>query len=149
MATPYQEVYDAFLAKILDDEWEDWGTDAEAEARRAEDWRQILESAIPWFKFPRVSLERNSEGFVNTLSSEEIQILATYMKCEWLNRSILTWDNIKPLYTERDFSPANLLDKLKNSLELEQKNAHNLESNYYRSIKGKPFNYSKLASRTV
>jgi hypothetical protein len=30
--------------------------------------------------------------------------LATYMKCEWLNRTILTWENVKPLYEERDFS---------------------------------------------
>ena len=43
-------------------------------------------------------------AFVEELTSEEIQILATYMKCEWLNRSIMTWENVKPLYEERDFS---------------------------------------------
>ena len=42
------------------------------------------------------------------------------MKCEWLNRSIMTWENVKPLYEERDFSQANLLDKLKNTLESER-----------------------------
>jgi hypothetical protein len=33
------------------------------------------------------------------------------MKCEWLNRTILTWENVKPLYEEKDFSQANLIDK--------------------------------------
>jgi hypothetical protein len=73
----------------------------------------ILEAALPWFKFPRVSLEHDDEGFSGDLRPVEIQIIANYMKCEWLNRCILTWENVKPLYVERDFSQANLLDKLK------------------------------------
>ena len=107
--------------------------------------RQLLESAIPWFKFPRISLERDNEGFKEELSNEEIQIIASYMKCEWLNRCIMTWENIKTLYEERDFSQANLLDKLGETLERERNNALKLESIYYRSIKGKPFKYRKLA----
>jgi hypothetical protein len=138
--TEYGVVYDAFLARILDDEWGNW-TQEETE----EDLHQILECAIPWFKFPRNSLERNEEGFINDLTSEEIQILATYMKCEWLNRSIMTWENIKPLYTERDFSQANLLDKMNKTLEYERKTAQKLEGNYYRSIKGSPYKYGKWA----
>ena len=69
------------------------------------------------------------------------------MKVEWLNRSIMTWENVKPLYTERDFSQANLLDKLEKMLEAERAKAHELESIYYRSRKGKPFDFSKLATR--
>lgn len=138
--TPYDKIYDAFLSKILEDEWENW-TEEEVRA----DLQLILEGAIPWFKFPRFSLERNEEGFLADLSSEEIQILATYMKCEWFNRTILTWENIKPLYEERDFSQANLLDKLGQRLEKEQKTAKQLENIYYRSIKGKPYQYSKWA----
>ena len=138
--TSYWKVYEAFLAKTLEDEWGEW----EIEQTEA-DLFQLLESAIPYFKFPRVSLERNEDGFVEDLGSEEIQILSTYMKCEWLNRSILTWENVKPLYEERDFSQANLLDKLKSTLEAERLNASKLEGFYYRSIKGKSFKYSKLA----
>lgn len=139
--TSYDTVYDAFHVRILEDEWENWLIE---EAER--DWRLIMEAAIPWFKFPRVSLARDDSGFSGDLSSEEVQIIANFMKCEWLNRCILTWENIKPLYTERDFSPANLLDKLKNTLESERKYAEKMESIYYRSVKGKPFNYSKLAT---
>lgn len=140
--TPYQTIYDAFLARILEDEWD---TDGWTEAEKQEDWRQLLDMAIPWFKFPRTPLTRNEDGFINDLSSEEIQILANYMKCEWLNRSILTWENVKPLYVERDFSQANLIDKLKALLEQTRATTKEMESNYYRSRNGRPFSYRNLA----
>lgn len=138
--TPYQKVYDAFLVKMLEDEWVNW-----TEEEFSQDLKGILEGAIPWFKFPRISLDRDDNGFINDLDNEEIQILACYMKCEWLNRTILTWENVKPLYEERDFSQANLLDKFNQLLEAEKYNALKLERIYYRSIKGKPFKYSNLA----
>ena len=138
--TPFNKVYDAFHARILEDEWAQWMYE-EAE----QDWRQILENAISWFKFPRVSLEHDDNGFIDDLTQAEIQVLADYMKVEWLNRCIMTWENVKPLYAERDFSQANLLDKLGSALESERKSARERESIYYRSRNGKPFDYSKLA----
>lgn len=138
--TPYQKVYDAFFVKMLEDEWVNW-----TEEEVSQDLKGILEGAISWFKFPRISLDRDDNGFINDLDNEEIQILACYMKCEWLNRTILTWENVKPLYEERDFSQANLLDKFNQLLEAEKYNALKLERIYYRSIKGKPFKYSNLA----
>ena len=140
--TPYNKVYAAFLARILEDEWENWLIE-EAMA----DWREILNMAVPHFKFPRVSLEQTEEGFSGDLSTAEIQILANFMKVEWLNRCIMTWENVKPLYVERDFSQANLLDKLQKMLESERYNAEKMESIYYRSRSGRPFDFSKLASR--
>ena len=142
--TNFQVVYDAFLGKILEDEWVQWDLD-DIKA----DWKTLLMSALPWFKFPRVSLEidEEEECFIEDLNNEEIQILATYMKCEWLNRTILTWENVKPLYEERDFSQANLLDKFSQMLAAEKKNAARLESVYYRSIKRKPFGYSQMATQ--
>ena len=138
--TPVKYVYEAFLAKMLEDEWLNW----EEEEIKA-DWKELLNGAIPFFKFPRVSLEIDGDNFKEDLSNEEIQILANYMKCEWLNRIILTWENVKPLYEERDFSQANLLDKFNDLLVKEEKKASKLEAIYYRSVKGKPFNYSRLA----
>jgi hypothetical protein len=140
--TPYTKVYEAFLARILEDEWENWLIE-EAMA----DWEQILHMAIPHFKFPRVSLEEVDDGFSGDLGVEEIQILANFMKVEWLNRCIMTWENVKPLYVERDFSQANLLDKLNAMLASERANAEKMESIYYRSRKGRPFDFSKLATR--
>lgn len=138
--TSYTKVYEAFLARILEDEWENWLIE-EAMA----DWRQILDMAVPRFKFPRVSLEQTDEGFCGELGAAEIQVLANFMKVEWLNRCIMTWENVKPLYVERDFSQANLLDKLNNMLKTEKANALEMEAIYYRSRKGKPFDFSKLA----
>lgn len=138
--TPYFKVYNAFLSRILEDEWQQWMYE-EAE----QDWRQILENAVTWFKFPRVSLEHDDNGFVEDLSQAEIQVIADFMKAEWLNRCIMTWENVKPLYEERDFSQANLLDKLESALTSERKNAKEREAIYYRSRNGKPFDFSKLA----
>lgn len=146
--TNFQVVYDAFLGKLLEDEWALWD-----EEDMKEDWKNILKGAIPQFKFPRVSLdieidpESEEEVFSGNLDNEEVQILATYMKCEWLNRTILTWENVKPLYEERDFSQANLIDKFRSMLEAEKKNAEKLEAKYYRSIKRRPFDYTKLATQ--
>lgn len=141
MKTPIQKVYDAFLNKLLEDEWLNW-----SEEEIKADWRELLDGAIPFFKFPRVSLEIDGDYFVDdNISNDEIQILANYMKCEWLNRTILTWENVKPLYEERDFSQANLLDKFRELLEKEENKALKLERVYYRSIKKHPYKYSQLA----
>ena len=140
--TDLQAIYDAFLVKMLDDEWADWDLED-----IQTDWKGILMGALPWFKFPRVSLEIEDDHFIEDLNNEEIQILATYMKCEWLNRTILTWENVKPLYEERDFSQANLLDKFNAMLAAEKKNAARLEAVYYRAINRQPFDYTQLASK--
>lgn len=136
----YDKIYRAFLAKMLEDEWAEW-TWEEVE----QDLRELLEAAIAWFKFPKTSMERDENGFLNELSNQEIQILATYMKVEWYNRTILTWENIKPLYIERDFSQANLLSKFNETLANEKINAQRLERMYYRSADHKPFDFTKLA----
>jgi len=138
--TSFDVVYTAFMSKMLDDEWEEWD-----EWEIEQDYFTLLQTAIARFKFPRVSLDYTDEGFVEDLSNDEVQILATYMKCEWLNRTILSWENVKPLYDERDFSQANLIDKFCNMLENEDARARKLEGYYYRSIDKVPFDYRKLA----
>ena len=140
--TPFDKVYEAFLSKILDDEWEGWD---EEDIER--DLFSLLEVAIARFKFPRISLDHTTEGFTENLTNDEVQILATYMKCEWLNRNILTWENVKPLYSERDFSQANLIDKFNKMLVSEQNRAKALEASYYRSVNKKPFDYTRLAQQ--
>ena len=142
--TSFETVYTAFLSKILEDEWENW-TREQVEA----DLFTLLQGAIVRFKFPRVSLEYTEAGFTDTLTNDEVQILACYMKCEWLNRTILTWENVKPLYEERDFSQANLLDKFNEMLSAEQKHVAQLEAIYYRSVNKKPFKYSQFAQQNT
>lgn len=139
--TPYQEIYDAFLPKISEDEWT-WSDDMEVIKA---DWRALMQSAIPYFKFPRVSLEQDTDGFINKLSSQEIQVIATYMKVELLERTVSSWENVKSQYAEGDFSQANFLDKLTNLLERTEAKAERLQHNYYRAPNGRPYPYSGLA----
>lgn len=142
--TPVTDIYDAFLQKITEDEWGYW-----TEEEVKEDLAGILVSARPWFKFPKVDLTIVTDGngeqmFVGDLGFMETQILSTYMKCEWLNRCLMSWENVKPLYEERDFSQANLIDKFRAMLKEEKTNALKLEQIYYRSINSKPFNYNAM-----
>ena len=115
MATPLLRVYDAFLARITADEW----TLEEELAIVERDWRQLLKMSIFRFKYPRVSLEIEETGestgvfqFTEDLTNDQIQLLALYMKHEWIKRCIASWENIRQLYADKDFSQANHLDKL-------------------------------------
>lgn len=154
MATPFLKVYGAFLARISADEW----TVEEELAIVERDWQELLKMAIFRFKYPRISLETeqvdpnqqpNSEllvqyQFVNDLTNDEIQLLALYMKHEWVKRCIASWENIRQLYTHKDFSPAEHLDKLikfETTVALE---VHKAEGIYDRSREKEP---SKLFQR--
>ena len=121
MATPFLKVYDAFLARITADEW----TLEEELAIVERDWQELLKMAIARFKYPRVdlSIEKVDQSdnstsqlqilqFTNDLTNDEIQLLALYMKHEWVKRCIASWENIRQLYSSTDFSQANHLDKL-------------------------------------
>lgn len=158
MATPFLKVYDAFLARITADEW----TLEEELAIVERDWQELLQIAIFRFKYPRVDLtieEVNDADFdsdnqlkhyqfVSDLTNDEIQLLALYMKHEWVKRCIASWENIRQLYADKDFSQANHLDKL-NKLEAAiQLEVHKAEGIYDRSREKNPANlFRKLAGK--
>lgn len=141
------DVYDAFLSKVNEDDWSQCYSKEDLEWF-IKDWRAFLNSALLYFKFPRCSLEIDEQNQVfvdENMGSPEVHVLATYMKQEWLKRTIDSWENIKTQYEEKDFSQANLLKtfiSLKDQVIEEAKFA---ESVYYRSVQKKPFNYKKLA----
>lgn len=143
------DVYDAFLSRVNEDDWSHCYTKEDLEWF-IRDWRSILNAALPYFKFPRCGLEIDEEKQTfkdSKVSQAEIQVLATYMKQEWLKRTVDSWENIKTQYSESDFSQANLLKtfiSLKDQVVEEAKFA---ESIYYRSRNRKPYNYGKLAGR--
>lgn len=141
--TPVQDLYDAFLVLIESDEWD------QLEENVANiDFQHLAMAAIPWFKFPRCSLEwdENAEYFKDeNITNTEIQIIALFMKALWLNRVIDTWENLRPYYTERDFSPAKQLSEFRSRQQNQMEQAKNLEKVYYRSIKGKPYDYTTFA----
>ena len=144
--TSFEKLYSAFLKRVEDDDWDDINNLEDYKAH----WQEYLMAAITNFKFPRVSLDINDEGdsFIGDLTNAEIQILADYMKVEWLHSNIMTWEKIKTDYSEADFSQANLLKQLDTTYITARDAAKKRESNYYRSVNGKPFEYRKLAGDT-
>ena len=165
MATSFFKVYDAFLARITADEW----TLEEELAIVERDWQELLKMAIFRFKYPRVGLEireispdedsEDEEGccssgglkaneFVNDLTNEEIQLLALYMKHEWVKRCIASWENIRQLYASKDFSQANHLDKLNKLESAVALEIHKAEGIYDRSRRKRPADlFKKLAGK--
>ena len=161
MATLFLKVYDAFLARITADEW----TLEEELAIVERDWQELLQMAIFRFKYPRVSLDieevnQNNEDdsldspklkmyqFVNDLTNDEIQILALYMKHEWVKRCISSWENIRQLYADKDFSQANHLDKLIKLEAAVSLEIHKAEGIYDRSRSKRPADlFKKLAGK--
>lgn len=145
------DVYDAFLSKVNEDDWT-YNYSEEDLEWFMKDWRAFLNSALPYFKFPRcrLDIDEDRQVFVDErMGQEEIQIIATFMKVEWLKRTVDSWENIKAQYHEADFSQANLLNnfiKLKDQVSEEAKY---LESVYSRSVHKRPFNYRKLAGGGV
>ena len=156
MATPFLKVYDAFLARITADEW----TLEEELAIVERDWQELLKMAIAQFKYPRVALDIEEVDptedpsqlqtfqFVNDLTDREIQMLALYMKYEWIKRCIASWENIRQLYASKDFSQANHLDKLLKLQSLVEHEIHKMEGKYDRSRNNAPAAiFKKLAGK--
>lgn len=160
MATPFLKVYDAFLARITADEW----TLEEEQFIVERDWQELLKMAIFRFKYPRKSLEieeidDDSEAnpnspplkryqFTDDLSDDEIQLLGLYMKHEWIKRCIASWENIRQLYADKDFSQANHLDKLNKLEAAVALEIHKAEGIYDRSREKRPADlFKKLAGK--
>ena len=145
MGTPFQAIYDSFLARISSDEWV--LPDEMYIAQR--DWFEFLKMAIFRFRFPRKSLEydRDQMAFNEELDDAEIQMLAIYMKHEWVKRCVASWEEIKMLYSNKDFSQANHLDKLIKLSEQLELECVKSSATYYRSITGRPYDYTKLAGK--
>lgn len=145
------DVYDAFLAKVNEDDWAGEIDQSDLEWL-LKDWRAFYEAAIPYFKFPRndLSIDEETLEFKNkNVSRDEIYVIATYMKYEWLKRTVDSWENVKTQYEEKDFSQANLLKTFISLKDQVFEEAAHLERMYYRSPSKKPFNYSRLAGGGV
>lgn len=141
------DVYDAFLGKVNEDDWSNCYSKEDLQWL-LKDWRVLLNAALAYFKFPRCSVEINelTQSFSDErMSQDEIQVIATYMKYEWLKRTVDSWENIKTQYSEEDFSQANLLKTFISLKAQVLEEADYLERIYYRSRNKKPFHYSRLA----
>lgn len=146
MGTQFSEVYDFLLAKTDAKEWA-WSEDLEI--LRA-DWQMLLRMAVQSFLFPRVSLEFYTDpeteevSFAEEITDAEKQVLATYMKHEWLKRSITNWKNIEMLYHDKDFKISGKAAHLNALINLEavyDEECKKVANRYSRKV----FNYTNLA----
>ena len=146
MGTRFSEVYDFLLAKTDAKEWA-WTEDLEI---LQADWQMLLRMAIQSFLFPRISLEVATDeetgetSFIETITDSEKQVLATYMKHEWLKRSITNWKNIEMLYHDKDFKISGKASHLNALINLEavyDEECKKIANKYSRKV----FDYTNLA----
>lgn len=135
--TPFSKVYDSFLSKVTDDMYMEL---TELETFRM--LQELLVSSIHWFEFPRVNINDYDEneivdeetysgvesenkpvkaiiysgGYFNVpLTTEEINILSTYMIVEWMGQQLASVENTRMKYSGSDFkftSQANHMAKI-------------------------------------
>lgn len=135
--TPFSKVYDSFLSKVTDDMYMEL---TELETFRM--LQELLVSSIHWFEFPRVNINDYDEneivdeetysgvesenkpvkaiiysgGYFNVpLTTEEINVLSTYMIVEWMGQQLASVENTRMKYSGLDFkftSQANHMAKI-------------------------------------
>jgi hypothetical protein len=124
--TPFYVIYCKFLSKITDDLYLEWTLED-----TFKNLESILLDAIPRFEWPKFRLydfSTQAIGMVGTdgsvvsygkyftdLTLEEVDIIASLMGIEWINRQILTVNLTRMKYSSKDFqftSQANHLQKL-------------------------------------
>ena len=149
MATPYTQIYKAFLNKITDRD-----RAALSDIELEDDMEGLLMASLPYFRFPKKDLtfDENEKVFLEDLSNHEIQILAVLMKREWYKRFIADSDVLLQKYGDTDFefkSQANHLKALiSGQTEIIDKEIKKMLSDYSRSSgSGKVFDYSLLAGK--
>ena len=135
--TPFSKIYDSFLSKVTDDMYMEL---TELETFRM--LQELLVSSIHWFEFPRVNINAYDEneiideetycgvesenkpvnaiiysgGYFNVpLTTEEINVLSTYMIVEWMGQQLASVENTRMKYSGSDFkftSQANHMAKI-------------------------------------
>lgn len=149
MGTSYDKIYDAFLSRITDTER------AELEDQVLEaDMLKLLNSALPFFRVSRISLEKDDEekAFKEELGNDEIQIIGALMKREWYKRFIADTNVTMQKFADTDFefkSQANHLKALvEGQTQTLDKEVKKMISLYNRiDSKGKIFDYSRFAGK--
>ena len=145
--TPLQSVYDSFLSQITAD---DWMLEEDMDIIE-QDWLALLHKAVDRFERPHIPLtiDEDMGEFVEALGPQEIVLLSRYMKLEWLARCIADWRQIKQLYSNKDFSQANHLDKLIKLYNTVEFDCFKTQRRYRRAYEGKVFNFGQLAGKGV
>ena len=159
--TPFSYIYDSFLSKITDDMY--------MELNELDTYRmleELLMSAVHKFEFPRFDITDFEMAYVDdvgtyegidsndaevpaiiyggghfnsVLTSEEINILATYMVVEWMGQQLASVENTRMKYSGSDFkftSQANHMAKILNVKQDYEREGFHLQRLYKRRRKG-------------
>ena len=144
MGTDFNIIYTRFYSKITDDmymELDRTQTDALLE--------ELLINALPWFEFPRVSLQYSvlKHCFRYELSDEEVNIIATYMILGWFDQQLASVEVSRMKFSGSDFkftSQANHMAKLKDL----RKEYERIGFHLQRLYKRRKFNKDGIAKST-
>lgn len=132
MATPYSKVINTFLAKVTDLDLPSFD-----DTTRTAIVLGYMTAACT--RFARSCLanlyDRDDEEqlFRCDLDDEMIEIIAVNMLAEWLKPKVLFSENLENCLNTKDFqqySPANLLNQLRETLAFVNKEARTLINNY-------------------
>lgn len=111
--TDFSVVYENFLSKVTDDMY------MEMTVEETEDMLiSLLTSALQHFEFPRQNIfdyNIDTLSFNVDLTSEEVNIIGTYMVVEWMSQQLATVENTRMKYSGTDFkftSQANHMAKI-------------------------------------
>lgn len=111
--TAFNEIYNKFKAKITDDMFMEL-TPGETDSLL----KELLLNSLHNFEFPRVNIHDYNEELEEyniSLTTEEQNIIATYMIVEWLSQQLASVENTRMKYSGSDFkftSQANHMAKL-------------------------------------
>lgn len=111
--TYFSEIYESFLSKITDDMYMELSP---ADTQKL--LQELFLSALHWFEFPRQNIydfDKELEQYNIELSTEEINIISTYMIVEWLGQQLASVENVRMKYSGSDFkftSQANHMSKI-------------------------------------
>lgn len=131
MATPFEDVYSSFLLKISDYDWVDLDEDTNKKILLG-----LLNLAVARFNqvcVKNLTSTENGDSFADDLSVEEIDILSEIMVENWIKPKIYNLDLFKNRLSTKDFttfSPANLLNSMKEIFKLSHERAESIINKY-------------------
>lgn len=132
MATPYSDVYNAFLGKISDYDFPKFEDTEQEEIL----YGYMKSACVNFKKTCKVDLynrDENNKQFNDSLDDEIVDIITELMVIEWLKPKILSSENLKNCLSTKDFSlfsPANLLKEMRETLTVCKNDARKLINNY-------------------
>ena len=99
--TTFSEIYQLFLSKVTDDmylELDRFDTEKLL--------KELLLNSLHWLEFPRQNIDDYSEVFERfniELTTEEKNIIATYMIVEWIGQQLASVENTRMKYSGTDW----------------------------------------------